>query len=128
MKLTKKQLKKKAQDTMKLIEGVVDGTIDIPNNAIIIDPDVLIQIFTKKRIELIKYINKYKPKSVQELANLTHRKKQAVDRDLKMLEGLGLLTMNKNGRKATPSTEEKFIIMGLKEIYPSGTQKAITAL
>ena len=119
MKKTKKQLEKEAKNLNKLIDGVVDGTIDIPDNAIIIDPDVLIQIFTKRRIELIQFINKYKPKSVQELADLTKRKKQAVDRDLKMLEGLGLLTKEKNGRTTTPVLENKFVVMGLTGLYPA---------
>ena len=132
MKLTKKQLMKKAQETKDLINGIVNETIDIPDNAIIIDTDVLIQIFTKKRIELIQFINQFKPQSVQELANLTKRRKQAVDRDLKMLERHGLLVMNKNGRKAAPKLERKFLIMGLTETYPTETiaktQRAITAL
>ena len=125
MKLTKKELRKKAQETKNLIKGIVNETIDIPDNAIILDTSILIQIFTKKRIELIQFINKFKPQSVQELADLTHRKKQAVDRDLKMLERYELLVMEKNGRKTMPRVQRKFLIMGLTDIYPLETSKKL---
>lgn len=108
-----KKMRRKFQATMDIIDGIVNDTIDIPNNALILDVDDLIDIFTKKRMELVEFINKYKPNSVQELANLTHRKKQAVDRDLKILEQHEILTMERKGRKVVPKVEKKILIMGL---------------
>ena len=124
MKMMKKEMSrkergKKAQEVKDLISGIVNETIHIPDNAIIGDADVLIEIFTKKRIELIRYINQFNPDSVQKLANLTHRKKQAVDRDLKILERSEILTMDKIGRKVIPKIERKVLIMELTHMYPS---------
>jgi len=115
MKLTKKDLQRKSKETKDLIKGVVEGTIDIPNNSIILDPDILVEIFTKKRLELIRFINQYSPKSMQELANLTKRKKQAVDRDLKILERHELIKLQKSGKNIIPKVEKKFLILGLIE-------------
>ena len=115
MKLTKKDLERKSKETKDLIKGVVDGTIDIPDNSMIIDPDTLVEIFTKKRLELIRFINQYPPKSMQELANLTKRKKQAVDRDLKILERHELIKLQKSGRNIIPKVEKKFLLLGLIE-------------
>jgi DNA-binding transcriptional ArsR family regulator len=115
MKLSKKELKRKAKETKDLIKGFVDETIDIPDNAIIIDPDILVEIFTKKRLELIRFINQYSPKSMQELANLTKRKKQAVDRDLKILERHELIKIQKSGKNIIPKVEKKFLVLGLIE-------------
>ena len=117
--MSRKERGKKAQEVKDLISGIVNETIHIPDNAIIGDADVLIEIFTKKRIELIRYINQFNPDSVQKLANLTHRKKQAVDRDLKILERSEILTMDKIGRKVIPKIERKVLIMELTHMYPS---------
>jgi predicted transcriptional regulator len=116
MKLSKKELKRKAKETKDLVKGVVDGTIDIPDNAIILDPDILVEIFTKKRLELIKFINKYSPNSLQELADLTKRKKQAVDRDLKILEKHELIKIQKSGKNIIPKVEKKFLVLGLTDL------------
>ncbi len=123
MKQSKKDLEKKSKEIKVLIKGIVDETIDIPNDSIILDPDILIEIFTKKRLELIRFINQYSPKSMQELANLTNRKKQAVDRDLKILERHELIKLEKAGKTIIPKIEKKFLVLGLTEAYSLGNEK-----
>ena len=121
----KQELERKARVVKSIIKGLVDETIDIPNKAIIFDTNVLIDIFTKKRIELIQFINYFKPHSVKELADLTNRTKQAVDRDLKMLERYDLLALERNGRRAKPTLKRKFLVMGITDIYPLAKPKKI---
>ena len=123
MKLSKKDLERKSKEIKVLIKGIADETIDIPNDSIILDPDILIEIFTKKRLELIRFINQYSPKSIQELANLTNRKKQAVDRDLKILERHELIKLEKAGKTIIPKIEKKFLVLGLTEAYSLGNEK-----
>jgi len=125
MRLSKKDLKRKSKEIKVLIKGVVDETIDIPNNSIILDPDILIEIFTKKRLELIRFINLYSPDSIQKLANLTHRKKQAVDRDLKILERHELVKLKKSGKTIIPKIEKKFLVLGLTEAYSLGMKESM---
>ena len=124
MKLSKSQLRKKAEQTKKLIKSIVDGTINLPNNAIIFDPETLKELFTKRRLELVQYINTYKPQSIQELADLTKRKKQAVYRDLKALEIHELVSLKKVGKNVIPRIERKMAIIDLQEIYPLEMDKS----
>lgn len=113
-RLTKKSLEKKSKEIRNLIKGIVNGTIDIPDNSMIfLDSSDLIEIFTKKRMELVRLINQFHPKSIQTLANLTERKKQAVYRDLKILENHEIIKLEKNGRTVSPKIEKKFLMLDL---------------
>ena len=59
---------------------------------------------------------------MQELANLTNRKKQAVDRDLKILERHELIKLEKAGKTTIPKIEKKFLVLGLTEAYSLGNE------
>ena len=126
-RISKKELKRKARSTKGIIKGIINETIDLPNNAIIFDPEILLEIFTRKRLELIQFINTCKPQSIQELAELTKRKKQAVFRDLKLLERNELVKLVKKGKTVTPTVERKMAVLRLQEIYsldfPKKTKK-----
>ncbi len=122
-KIRKNDMKKKAQEVKDMIDGIVNETVHIPDNAVILDTSILVEIFTKKRMELVRFINQFKPQSVQELAVMTKRKKQAVDRDLKILERHDLLVLEKDGRKVVPKVERKFLVIGLGEVYPLGSAR-----
>ena len=103
------------KSTLKdLINDVVNEKIDIPDNSIVIsDINVLTQLFTKKRIELISLINKHHPDSIQDIADMTGRKKQAVHRDLKILEGTKIISLKKNGRNVMPIVKKEIISIPL---------------
>ncbi|MFH1396657.1 MAG: hypothetical protein ABIG93_04630 [archaeon] len=112
---TKKELKRKAESIKNLIRGVVDETIDLPDNALVfLDSKEVIDIFTRKRLELISVITKRKPKSIQQLADFTSRQKQAVDRDLKILEKYGVIELKKIGRTAIPIVKRKILMFNLE--------------
>ncbi|MBN4049012.1 hypothetical protein JYT91_00175 [archaeon AH-315-M20] len=126
-KLSKKELKKKAKSTKEIIRGIINETINLPDNAIIFDPEILSEIFTRKRLELIQYINSCKPQSILELAELTGRKKQAVFRDLKLLERNELVKLVKKGKTVIPTVQRKMAILDLQKIFslevPKKTKK-----
>ena len=83
----------------------------------IFDTDVLVQILTTRRLEIIRTINSFKPKSINKLAELTKRKKQAVCRDLKILERYDLVAYEKNGREISPRMKRKMALLNLGELY-----------
>lgn len=124
-KLSKEELKRKARSTKGIIKGIIDETIDLPDNAIIFDPEILLEIFTRKRLELIQFINTCKPQSIQELAKITGRRKQAVFRDLKLLERNELVKLAKKGKTVTPTVERKMAILNLQEIFPLEAPKRV---
>ncbi|MDP3990625.1 MAG: hypothetical protein Q8Q01_05485 [archaeon] len=116
--LEKKELKRKAESIKGLVDDILSEKIDVPDNALIIDFDATQNIFTKKRIELLDTINSYQPASVQELSDLVKRKKQAVDRDLKMLEEFDVITLEKRGKFTVPTVKREIIILSIKKPKP----------
>jgi len=114
----------KSEKIKGIVKSIVNEEIDLPNDAMVfLDPSTLIEIFTKKRLELISLIIKFKPKSIQGLADIAERKKQAVDRDLKILERLDLVKLEKKGRSISPKIEKRLILMNLSELFSIGDPK-----
>jgi len=122
------------------IENLIDDMINdrIPNNVtIFLDLGVLAEIFTKRRMELVKKIDEVNPQSIQELAEELDRKKQAVHRDLKLLEGHNIIELVKNGKKVVPIISKELIyipikqfskLSGVKELIKDKEEKIIDAL
>lgn len=113
-KISKDELRRKSDNIKNLIKGVVKETVKVPDNALIfLDYEDLLEVFTKKRLELIRLIDKVKPDSLQKLAELTNRKKQAINRDLRILERHEILKLEKKGRKVMPKLNKKIIMLPL---------------
>ncbi len=112
--MNKKQLK----DWLTVLDHeLLNERIDLPDNAIIALPES-ISIFTKKRLELIEVIKMRRPKSVQELARITRRAKQAVTRDLKILERFEIVRLEKKGRNSRPLVEREVVVLSIPCINP----------
>lgn len=58
---------------------------------LIMTPKTFASVFSPGRLKLLRVIKKIKVHSVQELATMLERPYEAVYRDIKYLEGLGLL-------------------------------------
>lgn len=113
MKIQKKDLDEEIEQLNQLIDDVVEGKIDIPDDSIIISPRILLQIISDKKIDLIEFIKNMDPKSSQEIAIATKRKKQAVSRDLKVLEKAGILELKKEGRNIIPKMKKKYLLVAI---------------
>lgn len=70
-------------------------------------------LFTERRIELVKTITNKRPRSVNGLAKLLKRHQEAVSRDLKYLENIGVVKIEQNGKNRTPSINKKLIVTPL---------------
>ena len=55
--------------------------------------DIMRKVLTNKRLELIKAIKKYKPKSIYQLAKIVKRDSKSVSVDLKILSNLGMVDL-----------------------------------
>ncbi len=118
MKIPKKELKRKAESLKSLVDDIIDDKINLPKNALVTDMESTLSIMTKKRLELINAINFYQPNSVQELAEITNRAKQAVDRDLKILERFEVIKLEKEGRNVFPIVVRDVIVFSLGNSKP----------
>jgi predicted transcriptional regulator len=70
--------------------------------------DIMRKVLTNKRLELIKSIKKYKPKSIYQLAKIVGRDSKSVNSDIKILSNLGMVDIKskENGREnIVPSVE-----------------------
>ncbi|MDI6655608.1 MAG: HTH domain-containing protein [Candidatus Hydrothermarchaeota archaeon] len=76
------------------------------------------KIFTKKRLELVRVIKEKHPISISALAKLVKRDLTAVERDLKILEGFGVVKLEKEGKIVKPSVEKELLILPLVPIKP----------
>lgn len=128
MRIEKDELERKARSINSLIEGVVNETVQLPDDVLVfLDPESVVDIFTKKRLQLIRLIKENNPKSVQELADVAKRQKQAVDRDLKLLEKYEIIELKKLGRVAVPIVKRKLLMFNLQKPEQKEERKALEA-
>lgn len=118
------------EEMNRLMKGIVNESVDIPDNALVTSLHIPTAIFTKKRLELLDAIKLYRPQSVQDLANITDRMKQAVDRDLKLLEKQEVVKLVKKGRITTPIVLRDVVVLTLprEEAMTVPVKKAIRAV
>jgi predicted transcriptional regulator len=67
-----------------------------------VDIDTFRKFATSKRIELLKVIKEKKPRSIKELGNLTKRDYKSINIDLKILQELNLVEIDKEDYRSVP--------------------------
>ena len=72
--------------------------------------DEMTQVFTKKRLELIRLIQNKKPKNATKLSELTGRQLSAVLRDLELLEKVHIVELQKKGKNIVPNVTKEILI------------------
>lgn len=112
----------KANSIKNLIRNIVREEVDIPNEALVfLDLHTLLQVVTEKRVEIIEVIAKHSPHSIQQIADMTDRQKQAVDRDIKILEKYGIIELIPAGRDKIPKIMKRIVVFNLAEPEENGT-------
>jgi predicted transcriptional regulator len=81
--------------------------------AIIITPETFAKIFSPERIKLMLKIRKNNISSIYQLAKEMRRKYEAVHRDIKLLEGFGIIKIKDKNKKKIPFMDEPLTIPGL---------------
>jgi len=86
--------------------------MDKLSKAMIIDPlnDDFFEVFTKKRVELIRTIMDDQPKSIRALSIKVERDIKNVFDDLKLLHNFNIVEFEKNGKCKQPVVKKKTII------------------
>ncbi len=77
----------------KAEEGIIKE-----DDILFMTPEQAAEIFTTKKLELLHYVAKNPHVSISEIAKTLNRDWKSVIRDLKYLEGLGLVELAKEGR------------------------------
>jgi predicted transcriptional regulator len=73
----------------------------------------LFEALTEKRIELIRAVLESNPKSIRELASIVDRDVKNVFEDLKLLNRMRIITLERMGRCVVPKVRKKIIIINL---------------
>lgn len=114
------KMEKKFETIKAFFEAIWKDPKAFPDKAIIlpIEKEKMAQVFTKKRIEIIRVVRKHKELSVTEIARITKRELTAVIRDLKILAELGIVQVEKQGRVVKATVNAKVLILPLVELKP----------
>ncbi|MBU2099802.1 hypothetical protein KKG83_01095 [Candidatus Micrarchaeota archaeon] len=86
-----------------------------PNKGLLLSlsDDEVTQVFTKKRLELIRLIQKKKHKNITELSRTAKRQLSAVKRDLELLEKFNVVSLEKKGKNITARVIKEIIVLSL---------------
>ena len=100
-----------------LLDREINGEIDLPSKAIVfaLTDNELTSLITRKRLELVRIIDKKRPQTIQQLANYTHRKLPAVDRDIKLLIKHDIIKTKRTKKGVQPILNKGIIILPLTE-------------
>lgn len=86
------------------------------------------QVFTKKRLELIRLIQNKKPKNASELSGLACRRLSAVLRDLELLERSHIVELEKKGKNIIPRVTKEILILPLVKLTPKRISEIKTTI
>lgn len=115
--IQKNAMDRKFDAIKNLLDAEIKGEIDLPSKAVIfaLTDSELTSLITKKRLELIRIVDKKKPQTIQQLANYTHRKLPAVDRDIKLLMKHDIIKTKRTKKGMQPILNKGIIIIPLTE-------------
>ena len=113
--IQKNTIDRKFDAIKNLIDAEIKGEIDLPSKAIVfaLTDKELTSLITKKRLELIRTVDKKRPQTIQQLANYTHRKLPAVDRDIKLLMKHDIIKTKRTKKGVQPILNKGIIILPL---------------
>jgi predicted transcriptional regulator len=111
----KKLIDKKFDIFIKFLERTLEVPEIFPNEVIVLPltDEEWKTVFSERRIELIKAIIQKRPKSVNDLVKSLKRHQEAISRDLKCLENIGVIKVEARGKTRVPTVNKKLILMPL---------------
>lgn len=86
----------------ELNEKIRKGTLEKPEKGIVMTPETFSKVFSPERIKLLKRIYRNNVKNIYQLAREMDKPYEVVFRNLKYLEGIGLIKLIKKDRKKIP--------------------------
>ena len=77
---------------------------------LVLDPKAVTKVFSPERIRLILFVRNNKIHSISELAKELNRPFESVHRDVKYLEGLGLINLKKHEKAMVPEVRRSITL------------------
>ncbi|MBI2598572.1 MAG: hypothetical protein HYW50_05265 [Candidatus Diapherotrites archaeon] len=115
-----KMTDEKWDTVMAFLNKVLENPNKYPDKGLLLSlsDEEMTQIFTKKRLELVRLIQSKKPKNATGLSEITGRQLSAVMRDLELLEKLHVIELEKNGKNIVPRVTKELLILPLVKLKP----------
>lgn len=103
-------LEKRWKNDNEYVMNVLKGKSAISRKkaekTIIMTPKIFAKVFSPERMKLILRIEKNKIKNIYQLAKELKRKYEAVHRDIRLLQGFGIIKLREKDKKMLPFIEE----------------------
>jgi len=87
----------------ELNRKILNDEIKRPIRELVMTPDTFHQVFSPERIKLLQKINRNHIKNIYQLAKELNKPYEVVFRNIKYLEGLGLVKITTKDKKKIPS-------------------------
>jgi predicted transcriptional regulator len=94
----------------ELTTRVNKGNIKAAEKGIVLTPETFSKVFSPERIKLLKRIYKNNVKNIYQLAKELNKPYEVVFRNIKYLEGLGLIEIKDVDNTKIPHISQPFII------------------
>jgi len=91
-------------------QKIKKGTIDQPESGIVMTPETFNKVFSPERIKLLQRIYKNNVKSIYQLAKELGKPYEVVFRNIKYLEGIGLIKVIEKKNRKIPYIDCKLSI------------------
>jgi len=84
-------------------EKIRKGTLDRPERGIVMTPETFSKVFSPERIKLLKRIYRNNVKNIYQLAKELDKPYEVVFRNIKYLEGIGLIKITEKDNRKIPN-------------------------
>ncbi|RLF95274.1 hypothetical protein DRN52_04100 [Thermococci archaeon] len=109
----------RAREVLELVGHMLHDAVEHPElypdrlTIVLLDEEMERKVLTPQRLRLLRTLRQREVDSIKELATILKRPIESVSRDLKLLEGHGLVRMERNGRCKRPRVTKDFIAIPL---------------
>jgi len=104
-------------DFFDIIEEIISDPSKfdkMPDNMIFAkDYATLHKILTEKRLELIDAIKEHPKENIDSLSKILKRKREAISRDLRILQSMGIVNIKTIGKNRIPFIQKQYIVVPL---------------
>lgn len=98
----------------RYVNDIIRGKVKIDKKkaekTIIITPEVFSKIFSPQKIKLMLKVKRNNIRNIYQLAKVLNRKYESVYRDIKFLEGFGIIKLIDKDKKKVPLMKESITI------------------
>lgn len=94
----------------ELNEKIRKGKLEKPERGMVMTPETFNKVFSPERIKLLKRIYRNNVKNIYQLAKELDKPYEVVFRNIKYLEGIGLVKIKKKDNKKIPKLDCKLSI------------------